>query len=320
MAELFKRLRPQVLESLPDTHCRAEEIWIQDQPKLYLFSGAAYEEADGFWSENHGRIHLREGAQSVARTLAHELVHSSLGSSWEVLPGTIEEGLCDVVSVMLCPEDSTGMRTGRLSAAAFATGGLELEVELFLPAEASRNEIQIGCLTRMRLQGQVREEFDASDVFAIPAGLSTTELPTNDKKALYGLSYLLVDRIVDRIGFEGLHELCLRTERMGLEEMPADWLLEAADMQAASLATWRRALQEAIGQKELQFLVDLYPELLVDSAGRIFGPRAAVFVDHSGAAPVAASVRVSGAETMLDLRLNVRQDILAHAGSVGFRE
>lgn len=320
VSRLFEELHPRVLEELPDTHCRAREVWIQKQPKLYLFSGAAYEEADGFWSENHGRIHLREDAQSLSRTLAHELVHASLGTSWEVLPGTIEEGLCDVVSVLLCPEDSTGMRTGRLSAAAFATGGLELEVELFLPAEAESGQIQIGCLTKMRLQGQVRPEFQAHDVFEIPAGLSTTELPTNDKKALYGLSYLLVDRIVDRIDFTGLHELCLRAERMGLAEVPAEWLLDAAGMSGATRATWRLALQQAIGPEELQALVQSYPELLSDSAGRIFGPRAAVLVDRSGNSPVAASVRVTGGHAALDLRLHVRQDALVHAETSRFRE
>ena len=247
-------------------------------------------------------------------------MHASLGESWDVLPGTIEEGLCDVVSVLLCPEDSTNMRTGRLSAAAFATGGLELEVELYLPAQAGAGELQIGCLTRMRLQGHVREEFDPRDVFEIPAGLSTTELPTNDKKALYGLSYLVVDRIVDSIGFSGLHELCLRAERLGLKQMPTEWLLEAAHMTGPDLDPWRVALQQAIGPDELRTLVDLYPELLVDSAGRVFGPRARVRVDRTGRAPVAASVRVTGAATLLNLRLSVQQDSVVQAETALARE
>jgi len=320
VAALLEDLKPRIGQHLPDAHSRAREVWIQERPQLYLFSGTAYEEADGFWSETHGRIHLREDAQSLSRTLAHELVHSSLGESWEVLPGTIEEGLCDVVSVLLCPEDAWNMRTGRLSAAAFATGGLELEVELFLPAEVVDGELQIGCLTRMRLQGRVREAFDPADVFEVAAGLSTTQLPTNDKKALYGLSYLLVDRVVERVGFRGLHELCLRTERLGLPEVPAEWLLEAAEMESGDVASWRRALQEAIGRQELEALVQLYPELISDSAGRVFGPRTAVRVDRSGVAPVAASVRVAGGDAALDLRLRVQEEVLARAETGAFRE
>jgi hypothetical protein len=321
VAQLFDQLHPLVTEQLPDSNCRAREVWIQSQPQLYLFSGATYQEADGFWSENHGRIHLRNDAQSLARTLAHELVHSSLGPSWEVLPGTIEEGLCDVVSVLLCPDNSTGMRTGRLSAAAFATGGLELEIELFLPAEAGAGKVQIGCMTRMRLQGEVSPDFDPQDVFTIPAGLSTTDLPVNDKKALYGLSYLLVDRIVARVGFEGLHDLCLEAARQGLAEIPAPWLMEAGGMESSGAGkTWRTALRAAFGPEELQTLVNLYPELLEDSAGRVFGPRAAVYVTHTDRSTVAASVRVTGTDSTLDLRLEVRQEAFARADSPRFQE
>ncbi|MFT7671218.1 MAG: hypothetical protein ACI8X5_003935, partial [Planctomycetota bacterium] len=181
VSELFETLAPQVAELLPDTKCRANEVWIQEQPKLYLFSGETYNEADGFWSEHHSRIHLREDASGLERTLAHEIVHASLGESWSVLPGTIEEGLCDVVSVLLAPEDADSMRAGRLSAAAFATGGLELEIELYLPTDESPQEIRIGCLSRMRLSGRVQEGFNPNDVFSIPAGLSTTKMPTSDK-------------------------------------------------------------------------------------------------------------------------------------------
>ena len=317
---LLEELRPRIVAQLPDSECRAQEVWIQVSPALYRFSEAAYEEADGFWSESHGRIHLRESAHSLARTLAHELVHASLGESWEVLPGTVEEGLCDVVSVLLCPEDSVGMRTGRLSAAAFATGGLELEVELFLPAQQGLGEIRMGCMTRMRLHGDVRPEFQPDDVFTIPAGLSTTELPTNDKKALYGLSYLLVDRIVKRIGFRGLHDLCLRAAEEGHEELPAPWLLEAAGIDAQARGAWHEALREAFGLEELRTLVELYPELLHDSASRVFGESAEVRVDASGKAPVAASVRMPGTDTALDLRLSVAPASYARSDSPGSQE
>jgi hypothetical protein len=317
---MLERLSPRVVEFLPDSACRAREVWVQAAPTLYRFSEAAYEEADGFWSESHARIHLRESAHSLARTLAHELVHSSLGQSWEALPGTIEEGLCDVVSVLLCPEDSVGMRTGRLSAAAFATGGLELEVELYLPAEPSFASLQVGCLSRLRLQGDVRPGFDPADVFTIPAGLSTTELPTNDKKALYGLSYLLVDRLVERIGFAGLHGLCLRATREGLDEVPAEWLLEAAGIAPFGPGAWREALREAIGRPELQTLVELYPDVLLDSAGRVFGGGAGLRVDVGGRAPIAASVRLLGTDTKLDLRLEVAREVLVRAESPGPRE
>ncbi|MFT7486400.1 MAG: hypothetical protein ACI9F9_002255, partial [Candidatus Paceibacteria bacterium] len=302
---LFEGLSAEVAALLPDVKNRAREVWVQATPALYRFSGNSYAEADGFWSESYGRIHLREDAQSLQRTLAHELVHASLGDSWDALPGTIEEGLCDVVSVLLCPEHASNMRTGRLSAAAFATGGLELEVQIFVPGEMSLSKLRIGTMSRVRLMANKPPTFDPCDVFTVEAGLSSTELPIDDKKALYGLSYLLVDRIVARRGFEGLHGLCLRADREGLDEVPSSWLLEAADMTGASTIDWRLALQDAIGTRELQTLVEIYPDLLEDSAARFLGRRALVAVDQTGTAPLSASVRVSGASAMLDLSLDV---------------
>ncbi|MFT7668142.1 MAG: hypothetical protein ACI8X5_000829, partial [Planctomycetota bacterium] len=181
-------------------------------------------------------------------------------------------------------------------------------------------EIRIGCLSRMRLSGRVQEGFNPNDVFSIPAGLSTTKMPTSDKKALYGLSYLVVDRVVEHIGFDGLHELCLRTERLGLEEVPSEWLLEAAQMTGAGYRPWREALQQAIGSNELQSLVSSYPELLQSSAARVFGSKATIQVDQTGRAAVAASVRIKGAKNSLDLRLSVKREELAQARFRSIRE
>lgn len=309
VSNIFENLRTRVSGLLPDAANRAEEIWVQETPELYRFSGDSYSEADGFWSEGHGRIHLRRDAQSVPRTLAHELVHASLGDSWDALPGTIEEGLCDVVSVMLCPEDASDMRTGRLSAAAFATGGLELEVQLYLPGSVQSGNVEIGSMTRVRLMANTPPSFSPAEVFTLEAGLSSTHMPIDDKKALYGLSYLVVDRIITRRGFLGLHRLCLKAKAAGHDEVPSSWLLEAADMADATLFDWRVALQEAIGPAELQTLVDLYPNLLTDSAARFLGSRTRVEVDRSGAAPLLASVRVSGSQTMLDLRLGLETSL-----------
>jgi len=318
--EVFEDLGPRIAALLPDADCRAEEVWVQAEPGLYRFSGNSYAEADGFWSESHRRIHLRQDAESLPRTLAHELVHASIGSSWSALPGTLEEGLCDVVSVLLCPDDAIEMRTGRLSAAAFATGGLELEVELYLPPSAADGALQVGSLTRMRLQGPVAPSFDPEDVFAVEAGLSTTQLPTNDKKALYGLSYLVVHRIVERIGFVGLHQLCVSATEAGYDEVPTSWLLDAAGLSRAGRREWRAALQQEIGIDELTTLVRLYPDLLVDSAARFLGRQTQLEGARDGAAPVSACVRVTGAGTQLSLDLDVGPDGLRRAAVTSLPE
>jgi hypothetical protein len=296
VSELLEELAPDILETLPDTVKREFEVWVQPTPVLHRFDDSAYEGADGFWSEGHGRIHLREGAESLQRTLAHELVHASLGESWSALPGTIEEGLCDVVAAQLVPEGACELRAGRLSAAAFATGGLELEVEVLLPAEINPRGVRVGCISRIRLLGISPSTLIPADVFEVEAGLSSNELPTNDKKVFYGLSYVLVERIVAAHGFEGLHRLCVEAREAGFDEVPAAALLNAAGLRSAEPGEWRRAIHEAIGEAELRTLLLIYPSALLDAVARIFGPRTRVEVDLSGASPLRAAIGVPGGD------------------------
>ena len=332
VAQLLDEIAPQVIEVLPDTVERDLEVWVQAAPALYRFSETTYEEADGFWSEGHQRIHLRESAMSLPRTLAHELVHASLGETWSVLPGTIEEGLCDVVAARLCPREALDLRAGRLSAAAFALGGLELEVELAVDGELPQGlshesrlarraaGLRVGCITRLRLLGEVTTGFGADDVFEIAAGLSTTDLPTNDKKALYGLSYLVVHRIVQRSGYRGLHALCLRADREGLQEVPGEWLLTAAGMPTADLGGWRAAIAEEIGIGELRTLLSIYPGLLLNPAERILGSGTLVTIDRSGTAPLTAIVRVPGSRAEVRVRLDIELSGENHEKALALKE
>ncbi|MCB9915406.1 MAG: hypothetical protein H6828_09690 [Planctomycetes bacterium] len=313
ISDALCELAPRVEALLPDAHAPELEVWVQARPALYRFEGDVYAEADGFWSETHRRIHLREAPDTLRRTLAHELVHASLGASWERLPGSLEEGLCDLVSVALAPEQAVEMRAGRLSAAAFATGGLELDVEVRVPIDAGPDGLGLGALTRLRLFGEVSEGLDPSDVFDVSAGLSSTRLATNDKKALYGLSFLLVERIVARVGYEGLHELCLRAAREERDEVPRAWLLEAAGLTDAGPVAWRRAIHGALTARELRTILMLYPEALLDTAQRLFGRHGTVAVDLSGASPVRARVTLPWSEATVELGLVVEAPALADA-------
>jgi hypothetical protein len=267
VAAQLEELHPRVQELLPDTLQRDFEVWVQKEPRMYLFAGPSYEEADGFWAEGPSRIHLRASAASLERTLAHELVHASLGDSWSLLPGTLEEGLCDWVSAQLVPEGAAEMRAGRLSAASFATGGLEFDVELSAPATAG---IELAVGARVLLTGGMVSELTPEQVFEVRAGLSTTRLDSGAKKAFYGLSYLVVERIIDRRGITGLHGMCLQAEREGLDEVPTDWLLRAAGLDDAQTADWRTAIHEALGADEVRLLVHAYPELLRGTLERFF--------------------------------------------------
>src|SRR5689334_5743432 len=222
-------LLPRVLALLPDTRRSPLEVWVQEVPALYAFKTSAYSDADGFFAEGAQRIHLRAGSDNIERTLAHELVHATLGPSWRTLPGTLEEGLCDVVSARLCPDAAARLAAGRLSSAAFATGGLVLDVELQMPATERNNVLEACWSARLRLDGEPRLRLDPLLAFDVHAGLSTTDMPGEEKKACYGLAFLVVQRIVERNGFEGLHDLCVRAADAGLDTVPVAELLDAAD-------------------------------------------------------------------------------------------
>ena len=306
VAEMLEELRPLVLQLLPDAQLPDLEVWVQPRPALYHFEGETYAEADGFWAADHGRIHLREGASSLKRTLAHELVHASLGPSWDPLPGSLEEGLCDLISLQLAPADAASMRAGRLSAAAFATGGLELEVGVVMPGSGAA--VGLGVQSRLRLMGELSPGLDPNDVFRVRAGLSSTRMPANDKKAFYGLSLVLLERIVANIGIEGLHELCTLAASQGRDEVPSAWLLAAAELHPSD---WHLAVHEALGSAELRELLLLYPAALLDSAQRLFGDDTQVAVDLTGASPLRARASVVGSLAEVELGLWIERGQIA---------
>jgi hypothetical protein len=264
VALLLDRLSPQVIALLPDSRARDIEVWIQETPALYRFSTSAYNDADGFWAAEPKRIHLRAGADDLQRTLAHELVHASLGRSWKTLPGTIEEGLCDALSAELCPASRARLRAGRLSSAAFALGGLVLELDVEVAPEAHPAALTMRYCARLRLEGDPPVEIDPMDVFRIQAGLSSTSMPSERKKAFYGLAYVATERILARRGVEGLHELCQRAEAEERDEIPSDWLLEAADL-TTDRAAWHRAIVDALGPEELAELIRMHPRFLAET-------------------------------------------------------
>jgi hypothetical protein len=288
-------LLPRVLELLPDTRRRPLEVWVQEVPALYAFKTSAYSDADGFFAEGAQRIHLREGSDNIQRTLAHELVHATLGQSWRTLPGTLEEGLCDVVSARLCPDAAARLAAGRLSSAAFATGGLVLDVDLEAPATDRGGETQVCWSARLRLDGEPRLRLDPLRAFDVRAGLSTSDLPPEEKKACYGLAFMVVQRIVQRTGFEGLHALCQEAGDAGLASVPMERLLAAAGLDGTTVS-FRAAIDDAFGPAELHELVRAHPEFLVSTVARYLGPVSAVTGTIESLEEMSARISVAGSD------------------------
>jgi len=260
-------LRPRVMNYLPDArYVEGMEVWLQEVPALYRFPTQRASDAEGLWAEHHARILLSRGADDLERTLTHELVHASLGNTWDTLPGSLEEGLCDYVSAEICESGAARLRAGRLSSAALACGGLQLELTITSTADRSRAEAGESIPSwsaRIVLSGDYRREDAHLDVFDVEAGLSSSSLEASEKRGFYGLSFLLIHRIAERQGLEGIHRMCVQARAAGLDAIPTAWLLESAEL-STERADWRRAAAEAVGEEEILELLRMYPEFVVD--------------------------------------------------------
>lgn len=298
VALAFERLEPQVMALLPEARERRVDVWVQELPALYRFAPRAYQDADGFFSEAEDRIHLRESADSLERTLAHELVHAHLRGAWRRLPGTIEEGLCDHVSGELCPTARPGLRAGRLSCAAFALGGLALDLTLRLPAPSDDDAPRLAFLARLTLEGEAPMEVDPLGVFERQAGLSSSRLSTAHKKAYYGLAYLVAERLADRVGIDGLHRLCVEARDHEEPRVPRDVLLAAAGL-GTTTESWRAALETEFEEGDLRELVRSHPEFLVRTLAEFLGPHG---IDGAeGLEGVTAELALAGTDTRVEL-------------------
>lgn len=261
---LMARLRPELLELLPDASFEDLEVWVQERPSLYRFTSEATADAEGLWSPSHRRIMLSRHADHLERTLAHELTHAALGSTWAALPGSLEEGLADHVSAAVCEDGAARLRAGRLSSACLATGGLEIDVDVTRHTQARHGDgLSRGWSARVKLKGET-ESADPLDVFRLSAGLSSTRLDVGTKRGFYGLAFLVVQRIVDREGYGALQAMCEDALASGQDKVGMRAVLEAADLDDDP-ASWRRAAAAGMGQDELIELVRMYPDFLVEA-------------------------------------------------------
>jgi hypothetical protein len=268
VAELLRRLAPEVRALLPDSQERSVDVWVQGELAVYLFhkrpdSVRGFTLLEGEFDAK--RIHLQEGGQSPWY-LAHELVHALIGPSWAPLPGILEEGLGDVIAERLNPEYQEHIRSHRLLNASAFTGGLELEIVWREPGPGPwSSRPLVSRNARLRL-GKPLDGALLRELLTAPRS-ELHERWADIPEAFYGISWLIVSRSVERVGLEGLHALCLRAAAEGRERVPLEWLEEAADLDvdgldAGFLATCfdRSAMQTALFLQP-----DAFAEVLLDT-------------------------------------------------------
>lgn len=265
VASMLGRLRPALLDMLPGGKLADVEVWVQEEPHLYNCRIEANYDAEGLYAPAQERIFLDRQAEDRERVLAHELCHAALSGHWARLPGTLEEGLCDAVAARLVPEGAARLRAGRLSSAALACGGLQLQLEV-REREPSCGA-RLGWSARISLTSEEPSPEAHLDVFRVSAGLSSTHIKASVKRGYYGLSFLVIERILQRHDLEGLHRLCRAAAAEGHASVPQRWLQEAAELDDDPL-TWRAAAAAAMDSEELAELVRMYPGFVADALTR----------------------------------------------------
>lgn len=277
VAALTTGLTPRVRSLLPDCREAPTEIWLDDF--LADEELAARPDVVGLTELGPNRIRIR--ADRLGRdadfVLAHELVHALLGDDWAPLPAMLKEGMCDSVASRLAADSAERVRAVRLLDASFSDPGMALEIWFSDPGSATRARLPIPLTAAERLDPLV--------ALGLAGDGLHTHASRQDEPALYGYGLLLSDRIVERIGFDGLHELCLRADAAGHEVVPVDWLLAAAELDG-SPATWRAALLAGLQAPALGAQMDLLAAeitdfVLVSFRHRYPGYSGADFLDHS---------------------------------------
>lgn len=258
--DLVSELQPKVIEVLPDAESRSTEVWVQ-QTLRHRRGAAAPDNVKGFTlisgDARRGRIHLREDTDYPEWFLAHELVHSLLGSSWNTIPGVLEEGMCDVVAAELNPEVAPRIRALRAIEASLFLGKLQLQLSHLRGGERKHNTIWFH-YDRGESSIGVTEAFE-------PGTLEMKQRWAQLPDSLYGLGFLVASRIEDNEGLQGLHSMCRRAQAEGLGTVPFEWLMDAAELESLDALT--EAPRELLGRDEFDEWVGLLPafhgELLV---------------------------------------------------------
>ncbi|MEM7165933.1 MAG: hypothetical protein AAF581_10735 [Planctomycetota bacterium] len=233
-AVLVEDLYPRVLDAVPAAVPRPCDLWAQNQLRYYRFSrGSAGHHGFTVVDSNPARIHIRADSPFPDWIVAHELVHALLADSWDTLPAIVEEGICDVVACLLCPERAGQIRMRRLTGALGYLGKYYVYYQYDEPFRIDGRSLGLSATHSVKF-GIGYEE----SRWSLNEALALDSLPgTTDSGAEYGLGYVIAARIVERHGLGALLSMCQRASAQQLPLVPAAWLLEAAEL-PSDLSDW----------------------------------------------------------------------------------
>ena len=259
IAELLLRLAPEVQAHLPGSQDRSIDVWVQDELRVYRHKNRP-ESVRGFTlladEFDARRIHL-QADRNAPWYLAHELVHALIGTSWSTLPGILEEGLADVIACEVNAEHRGHIRAHRLLNASAFTNGIELELAYRVPAgDVASDGLELRRSMLLRITEPVAVG-RAREILTMSRSQLHHRWP-DIPESYYGIAWLIVSRIHERVGLEALHDLCRRAEAEGHSLVPIDWLFDAAELDLDELTP--RFLASCFNRREFQRAIFLQPE------------------------------------------------------------
>lgn len=272
-----------IREVCPATREARPQVWIVDEISPFRGFPMAKETTglhfDFLWID---RLYVRQ--DDLDGALTHELGHFLLGSAWDPLPPLLEEGLCDWLRIHV-PDAVADHRREHLEVmAVLALGG---ELDLWTTREEEG----------LARRGRAALDFHTSlpDLEAVSGHSSMGLLfgRHDQRLAAHALGFVLMERLVDHVGLDGVLALCARAKDEHRGQVPLAWVYEAAELSGPQ--DLGRALLASMTADELELLVDRLADDLLDflasSRGLQVGSRE--FVQWLDEANVVVALRAS---------------------------
>lgn len=213
--EIVDRMR----ERMPGLRVRSVDVWLLEEMTPYW--GERYpSHIAGMTEYESGRIYLRRGDPDLEVHLAHELVHALLDNEWRILPGVVEEGLCDLIAAEVVDDGGRRHAVQRLVEASAFFGGFDVRLEL-----ADAEEPLLSTSHRIRIQFDGEVAISADDALKLDDEGVFDLATQSEGVGVYGLGFLVALAVTDRVGIQGLRRICERASAQGLGQVPSARLL-----------------------------------------------------------------------------------------------
>jgi len=246
ISAVVERVAPRVAASLPARATTRLDIRLVARMGRAHWGGATFTSAGQRW------IELPENGRddSARATLAHEIVHFWLGAEWERLPPVLEEGLAIHIAHEAVPEAAL---VERAELAIVLGTLLDGSVRITYEADGTGSRPASDRVTytaRARIQSRdmppLRTAFEVGDRELVRFSEPGT------RAVLDAIGYV----VVDRIGVDNLHALCVQAGVQGHSRIPSRWLWHAAGIDPDEPKSFERAVRALLGSAEIRAILE----------------------------------------------------------------